>query len=280
MSADEKRLLATSISGIRGRTIERATAMTYPTALRPGDPGYTPPPTFPPVPTPTPGIFAAGVPQLFFDTYRVQNVWGGAEDDKRLTFWAGAGLKDPLQGLLVEAKAANDGTGSFDYSYYPTSNASGIIRIIGEQGTTLLLEAVNGDRFTFDRASRTYVGGVDSSQRRFDLQQGRFVSITGIGSAVIYIGTAPTNPTELLMLMLTKSENVPPQGAPLVVAPIPQRLGAIRSMRQNYAQLQIEGTNGETLVFDLNKQQFTTDTPIPTITPSPTETPLVLTPSP
>lgn len=87
----------------------------------------------------------------------IENRWQDYVNGVFTTVYAGAFADDPQQGFVYVLKDLPDG--NIDGAMYPTPAKAGELRITVKNGLRFILAAGGGRTFTFDLATRTFVGG-------------------------------------------------------------------------------------------------------------------------
>lgn len=81
----------------------------------------------------------------------VGNAWFNKIENKLIQVFAGADGNDPEQGALIVFVPQD-----YSIGLYRSPNKRGILRIIGELGLTLILEAEDGSRYYFNIPGRKF----------------------------------------------------------------------------------------------------------------------------
>lgn len=116
--------------------------------------------TVPPFET---GIFE-GQPGAYFHGFeaKIENHWKGIMDGKYVFVFAGAWVDDPDQGFIkvqITPKRGNP-----VWSYFPSPQKSGALRIIDAKGTRLVIQSANDKNILyFDIPALTYVRSLDET---------------------------------------------------------------------------------------------------------------------
>lgn len=90
-------------------------------------------------------------PQNLVHTFVAENGW---TDGETIGVYAGAAKNDVRKGAIVILQDQSDGSVKEDWYFTPIE--AGSIRIIAEQGDTLLVQAADGTTFSFDINRRVF----------------------------------------------------------------------------------------------------------------------------
>jgi len=151
-SSDQRAFLAEKIAPLQTQEAARQQALNQPRPTKPADSNALRPqePLAAQATLPEPGIFEGAPAPVSPDDFTTQNGWQGEVDGQWVRVFAGARTYQPEQGALI---VLPEGAAKEEWVEGPAG--AGALRVVAEQGLTLLVEAADGTRLVFDLRTHT-----------------------------------------------------------------------------------------------------------------------------